>query len=149
MHNPFGQKQAWELGEGHERIDLAMPMGGKAPNNDPNGWPASRVGDTANVPMDSHGCPACPHNCTGPGVVGSHNVFINGKPAMRTRDTGTHAACCGPNQFVARFGSANVKINKRLAVRKGDQTEHCGGNGKMMSGSPSVRLGGPSVRDNG
>ncbi len=102
----------------------------------------SRLGDKSQVPSDGHGCPACPHSCVGPAVGGSPNVFVNGKPALRVGDPGVHAACCGPNTWVARAGSSTVKINGLKAHRKDDADTHCGGNGKMIEGSPNVFSGG-------
>lgn len=100
-----------------------------------------RLGDNANIPADSHGNPCCPHNATGPAVNGSPNVFINGKPALRVTDPGVHSSCCGSNQWKALAGSPTVKINDLLAHRKEDATEHCGGIGKLIEGSPDVIVG--------
>ena len=69
--------------------------------------PQGRVGDNALVPADAHGCPACPHPATGPATAGSPNVLVNGMPALRLGDPGVHAACCGPNSWVAAKGSAH------------------------------------------
>jgi len=102
----------------------------------------SRVGDDANVPVDAHGCPACPHNCTGPATQGSPNVYVNGRPAHRLGDAGIHAACCGPNTWVAAAGSGTVFINSKAAVREGDKTTHCGGSGQLVKGSDDVYTGG-------
>ena len=60
---------------------------------------AARLGDKAQVQADAHGCPACPHPGVGPIVVGSADVFTNGKPQGRQDDLGIHAACCGPYNF--------------------------------------------------
>ena len=102
----------------------------------------SRLGDKSQISADKHGCPACPHPAVGPSVVGSPNVKINGKPAMRVDDAGIHAACCGPNTWVAKAGSSTVKINGKKAHRKDDADDHCGGTGKMIEGSPNVFSGG-------
>lgn len=102
----------------------------------------SRVSDTANVPADAHGCPACPHNCTGPTIAGSPDVFVNSLPAHRLGDPGIHAACCGPNTWNSSAGSGTVFINGKAAVRNGDATTHCGGSGNMTAGSPNVNTGG-------
>jgi uncharacterized Zn-binding protein involved in type VI secretion len=67
---------------------------------------------------------------------------VNAKPALRVNDMGVHAACCGPNTWMAAKGSGTVFINQRAAVRMGDQTQHCGGAGKMIQGSPNVNAGG-------
>jgi uncharacterized Zn-binding protein involved in type VI secretion len=100
--------------------------------------PATRVGDKANCPADSHGKNCCSHNVTGPAVSGSPDVFIDGKPALRVGDPGVHSACCGPNTWVTVAGSSKVLINDIPAVRLGDATAHCGGGGKMIEGSPLV-----------
>ncbi|MFN7143831.1 MAG: PAAR domain-containing protein [Myxococcota bacterium] len=94
------------------------------------------------MPADAHGCPACPHPCTGPAVAGSPNVLVNGMPAVRVGDSGTHAACCGPNTWVATKGSGTVFINNIPAHRLGDMNTHCGGVGNLIVGSPNVIVGG-------
>ena len=105
--------------------------------------PQGRLGDKSLVPADAHGCPACPHGAaTGPAVMGSPNVFVNGLPALRVTDMGVHAACCGPNLWWATMGSATVFINGLAAHRMGDQDTHCGGLGKLIQGSPNVNTGG-------
>ncbi len=102
----------------------------------------SRLGDQSKVDADAHGCPACPHVCVGPAIVGSPDVFVNSKPALRVDDKGIHAACCGPNQWTAVKGSSTVSINSKDAHRKDDSDQHCGGAGKMIEGSGNVFSGG-------
>ncbi|MBL0214463.1 MAG: PAAR domain-containing protein [Myxococcales bacterium] len=104
--------------------------------------PQSRVGDTSKVQADAHGCPACPHTCVGPAIMGSPDVMVNGKPALRVGDPGMHAACCGPNTWTAQAGSGTVFINNIKAHRKGDADTHCGGSGTMQDGSSNVETGG-------
>jgi uncharacterized Zn-binding protein involved in type VI secretion len=104
--------------------------------------PAGRLGDKAKAIVDAHGCLACPHSTTGPAIIGSPNVFINKKPALRIGDLGVHAACCGPNMWVAAKGSGTVTINFIPAHRQGDSTQHCGGPGFLTEGSPDVLVGG-------
>ena len=102
---------------------------------------AGRVGDEAYCPVDAHGCTACTHSVRGPAVGGSPNVFINGRPALRVGDPGIHSACCGANQWKASTGSSTVFINGLPAHRMGDVTQHCGGMGKLVQGSPNVYIG--------
>lgn len=102
---------------------------------------ASRLGDKAQSQFCAHGCLACPHPTIGPAIEGSPNVLTNGRPAIRLGDPGIHAACCGPNTWKAINGSATVFINNKAAVRRGDATQHCGGAGKMVEGSPNVIIG--------
>ena len=102
----------------------------------------ARLGDKSNCPADAHGCPACPHPCVGPAIVGSPDVMVNGMPAIRVGDQGLHAACCGSNMWTAKMGSSTVKINGQKAHRMGDQDEHCGGMGQMIEGSTNVMTGG-------
>jgi uncharacterized Zn-binding protein involved in type VI secretion len=104
--------------------------------------PQCRLGDKSQVPADGHGCLACPHTCIGPAVMGSPDVFVNNRPAVRVTDNGTHAACCGPNTWIAAKGSSVVMINGLAAHRKGDQDTHCGGVGAMVEGSDDVETGG-------
>jgi len=104
--------------------------------------PAFRLGDMAQVPADAHGCPACPHPAVGPAILGSNDVLINSRPAIRQNDQGIHAICCGPNMWNPIMGSATVMINGKQAIRLGDQTKHCGGVGQTIQGSPDVIVGG-------
>jgi uncharacterized Zn-binding protein involved in type VI secretion len=94
------------------------------------------VGDKAQCPADAHGCPACPHPVVGPIISGSPNVLINGRPAARLGDPGTHAACCGPNTFtITSCASRGVLIDGKPAAHLGDQTTHCGGTGQIIEGA--------------
>jgi uncharacterized Zn-binding protein involved in type VI secretion len=105
--------------------------------------PQCRLSDKSNVPADAHGCPGCPHNCTGPAIAGSPNVNVDGRPALRAPgDPGIHSSCCGPNTWQTVMGSSTVNINGKKAVRQNDQTQHCGGIGKMIEGSGTVFTGG-------
>ena len=104
--------------------------------------PQCRLGDKSQVPADAHGCPACPHTCVGPAIMGSPNVNVNSRPALRVTDPGVHAACCGPNMWKASAGSGTVFINNLAAHRLGDADQHCGGVGKMIEGSNNVITGG-------
>ncbi len=105
--------------------------------------PQCRLGDCSQAPVDAHGCPACPHpSPTGPAIMGSPTVFVNGMPAVRKDDIGVHAVCCGPNMWTAKMGSSSVKINGKPAHRVGDMDQHCGGVGQMIMGSPNVIVGG-------
>ena len=101
-----------------------------------------RLGDKANTSADKHGCPGCPHPGTGPAIMGSPDVSINGRPALRVDDVGIHAVCCGPNMWKAKDGSGTVFINGKAAHRNGDPTKHCGGDGKLIEGSEDVLIGG-------
>jgi uncharacterized Zn-binding protein involved in type VI secretion len=100
-----------------------------------------RLGDKAHVPLDVHGCPACPHPGIGPAVQGSPDVNVNRRPALRVDDRGVHAACCQTNTWTATKGSLTVFINGKGAHRMGDQTRHCGGMGQLVEGSPNVIVG--------
>lgn len=102
---------------------------------------AARMTDNANCPSDSHGNRCCPHNVTGPAVSGSPNVNINGLKALRVGDNGVHSACCGSNTWVASEGSDTVFVNGKPLVRFGDKTNHCGGIGKIITGSDNVFVG--------
>jgi uncharacterized Zn-binding protein involved in type VI secretion len=104
--------------------------------------PQGRLGDKSFVPADAHGCVACPHPCTGPAIMGSPNVNVNSRPALRVGDPGIHMACCGPNTWKASAGSGTVFINNKAAHRLGDADQHCGGQGKLIEGSNNVIVGG-------
>lgn len=106
------------------------------------GKPASRLGDKSQCPADGHGCPGCPHVVIGPAISCSPNVNINGRGALRVGDNGVHAACCGPNTWVAVKGSSTVFINGMASHRLDDMDQHCGGIGRMIEGSPNVNVGG-------
>jgi uncharacterized Zn-binding protein involved in type VI secretion len=108
-----------------------------------------RLGDAANVAMDTHGCPACPHPAIGPAIQGSPDVNVNRRPALRIDDPGIHAACCGANTWTATAGSATVFINGKGAHRMGDQNRHCGGTGQLAEGSPNVIVGESSTSGGG
>ena len=104
---------------------------------------AGRLGDRASAPPHPHGCPGCPHPALGPSILGSPTVLINGMPALRVRDLGTHAACCGVNLWEAAMGSTTVYINNLAAYRLGDVSKHCGfAPGNLIEGSPDVLVGG-------
>lgn len=102
---------------------------------------AGRLGDQGQVPSDSHGCPSCAHSCIGPATSGSGDVMVNGKNALRIDDVGVHSSCCGANTWIATAGAPGVFINGRKAHRLGDAQKHCGGNGKLVEGSPNVIIG--------
>jgi len=103
--------------------------------------PQGRVGDRSQVPADAHGCLSCPHNCIGPAIQGSPDVKVNGKPALRVEDPGIHTSCCGSNKWQALTGSGTVFINSKPAHRQTDTVLHCGGEGKLIEGSPNVITG--------
>ena len=101
-----------------------------------------RIGDNAHCPSCGHGNICCSHGVTGPGVQGSMNVHVNGVPALRMGDPGVHSSCCGSNSWNAVGCSMTVHINGLGAHRLGDATQHCGGSGTLIEGSPNVIVGG-------
>lgn len=103
--------------------------------------PVCYVTRLANNPVDDHGAPCCPHNVTGPAVDGSPNVFVHGEKALRIGDPGVHSTCCDANTWKAAEGSGTVFVNGIPFTRLGDGTSHCGGPGKMVTGSESVFAG--------
>jgi len=102
---------------------------------------ATRLSDASHVEADSHGCKHCAHAAAGPAVSGSSNVLINNRPAVRIKDSGKHASCCGANSWVALTGAPCVLVNGRSIHRVGDLDQHCGGIGRMVGGSPNVLVG--------
>jgi uncharacterized Zn-binding protein involved in type VI secretion len=103
--------------------------------------PQSRVTDFALNPADAHGCPACAHVVTGPAVLGSSDVIVNGLQALRIGDPGVHCCCCGPNIWACLTGSGTVYYNDLNAVRLTDLSIHCGGIGALIMGSDDVTVG--------
>ena len=93
----------------------------------------------AMAPADRHGCPACPHPVMGVIISGNPQVLINGLPVACEGDIGTHAACCGPNNFVIRDGDDFVRINGKRVAKIGSSTIHCGGMGQIVSAGPAGR----------
>lgn len=102
---------------------------------------AGRLGDRAHAAADAHGCSACAHTVTGPAIAGSPDVYIDCKPALRVGDPGVHSSCCGSNAWTAAGGASTVFINGQPAHRLGDATQHCGGSGHLIEGSPDVFIG--------
>ena len=103
--------------------------------------PQGRVGDIGFNSADAHGCVACAHPVLGPAIEGSSDVLVNGLSALRDKDPGIHAACCGSNSWKAKGGAPHVFINGEHAFRQDDPTAHCGGNGKLITGSGNVFVG--------
>ncbi len=110
---------------------------------------AGRKGDNSHVGADSHGCKSCPHAADGPATSGSGDVFINGLPALRVGDTGSHSSCCGSNTWAARTGAPAVFFNGKAVHRKGDAVRHCGGSGVLSEGSADVFIGDAVVAPGG
>lgn len=102
---------------------------------------ACNLSSISRCPNDTHGNDCCPHDVRGPAVTCSPNVKIGGEGALRVGDTGTHSTCCGSNTWEAIEGSSKVFINGKPAVRKGDKTRHCGGDGEMITGVATVNIG--------
>lgn len=102
---------------------------------------AGRLGDFAFCVVDRHDCPDCPHKVGGPSIIGSANVFINNRPALRVGDYGKQSKCRSTNEWKARKGATYVHINGREAHRTGDNTKHCGGTGHLVTGSRTVLIG--------
>ncbi|HEX4875986.1 MAG TPA: PAAR domain-containing protein [Chitinophagaceae bacterium] len=102
----------------------------------------AHIGSMAFCPADADGCPACPHPVTGPVITGNGNVLIDGMPVACEGDRGVHAGCCGSNNFVITGGDPEVIINGKKAAKIGSATQHCGGNGHIVSTG-----GGVNTRD--
>lgn len=104
--------------------------------------PQGRLMDKAQQATHDHCC-GVPHAVTGPAILGSPDVLVNSKPALRKTDLGIHAACCGANMWQADAGSGTVFINGKEAFRQGDATKHCGSfSGQLIEGSTDVLTGG-------
>ena len=95
--------------------------------------PAARLGD-----MTSHGTPL------GPGP-GSPNVLIGGLPAWRPVDFHTCPLLTGTVPHVGgtvALGSTTVLINGFPAVRQGDSIIENGPPNTIVTGCPTVMIGG-------
>ncbi len=126
--------------EGQNTIKLSVTIGGKIFSKEykvdaVSSRDYAKVSDQAKNPTDGHGCISCPHSAQGPIITGSLNVSIDGLPAARVGDAGVHSSCCGPNSFTIKTGDENVLIDGRPAARVGDITTHCGGSGRIITGS--------------
>lgn len=102
---------------------------------------AGRVRDRAFCSSDEHDCADCAHAVVGQPVEASANVLINKQAALRVGDRGVHSICCGDNAWVAGAGAPHVLVNNKPALRRGDATVHCGGEGKLVTGSTNVCIG--------
>lgn len=76
----------------------------------------------------------------GPAIIGSPDVWTNSRPSLRVDDIGVHAACCNTNLWKATKGAQTVFINNKPAHRMHDAQRHCGGDGKLIEGSPNVMV---------
>ncbi len=73
----------------------------------------------------------------------SGDVFINGTPAAVAGSTTTERdGCCGSSAGKVASGSSSVFINRKPAVRFGDDLAPHSGSGKITSGSRDVLIGG-------
>lgn len=99
---------------------------------------AARVGDPT-----SHGNPLTP---AAPGAMGSATVFIGGQPAWRAL-TDVHV-CPLVSGVVPHVGgsvakgSSSVYIDKLPAARQGDQIVEAGPPNSILTGLPTVMIGG-------
>ena len=100
--------------------------------------PAARVGDPT-----AHGNPLTP---LVPGVMGSATVFIGGQPAWRaTADVHVCPLVTGVVPHVGGMvvkGSLTVYIDKLPAARQGDQIVEAGPANSILTGLPTVVIGG-------
>ena len=88
------------------------------------------------------GLPCCPHGRAGSNSAGSPNVFVNGLPLHRLKDTGS-TNCPHGGTFGSTSGSGSVYCNGLPVTRIGDVTtcKSCGKTGSHASGSPNVFAG--------
>jgi uncharacterized Zn-binding protein involved in type VI secretion len=88
----------------------------------------------------------CPHGVIGPANIKyAQKTNINGRPALRLTDKGTHSSCCGPQIWEALRCTSDHKvfIEGKLAFRMNDITLHCKETpGKLIEGSNNVNIGG-------
>jgi uncharacterized Zn-binding protein involved in type VI secretion len=127
-------------GEGLNTITLSVDVNGKpytksftVSATSPVGY--AYVGCKAKCPADGHGAPMDPTSAIGPITTGSTHVFINGQPAARVGDVGTHAVCSGPNTFKIVSSDSEVLIDGRRAAKIGSVTQHWGGTGHLIEGA--------------
>lgn len=99
------------------------------------GFPAARLTDFHECPMETPGVPPIPH-VGGPIVApGAPTVLIGGLPAARVTD---EAVCVGPPDVIVK-GSATVLIMELPAARVMDLTAH---GGMIVVGEFTVLVGG-------
>jgi len=84
-----------------------------------------------------------PTHETGVLKVGSHNVFINGRPAIMAHISAGECDEHGPVPQLVAEGSGRVFINGFPAARVGD---HLTCSAAISSGSPNVIIGGETVQ---
>jgi uncharacterized Zn-binding protein involved in type VI secretion len=91
-------------------------------------------------------CCSPPHSVIGPAnITSAKKTHINGRPALRVGDKGTHSSCCGENMWEAMrcTGEHKVFIEGKPAFRVNDITLHCKKDqGFLIEGSPDVIVGG-------
>lgn len=105
-----------------------------------------RQGDFASCSNHSHGCPRCPHAVKGPATMGSADVKVNGRAALRSGDQGQHEGCCSCCRWTTVGGAPAVFINGRRASRRGDETAHGSNSGVIVNGSHNVVVGDRATR---
>jgi len=93
------------------------------------------VGMKAFAPAVSFGTPADPLPTIGVITTGSSHVLVNGQPAARVGDVGIQQSM-GTNSFKIISGDNSVLIDGRAAAKIGSKTDHGGGMGSIVEGSP-------------
>jgi len=93
------------------------------------------VGMKAFAPAVAFGAPNDPLPAVGVITTGSSHVFVNGQPAARVGDVGIQVSV-GPNSFKIVSGDSSVLIDGRAAAKIGSKTDHGGGMGTIVEGSP-------------
>lgn len=120
------------IATGGAALAVVAAVGGAAAMTSASGFGGQYIGEASMRP-------AC-----GTFVTGSHNVFINGRPATFTASS---AASCDSDSGLQALatGSATVIINTGLAGRRDEKTA-CGAK-SVTQVSPDVFIGGPSAQD--
>jgi uncharacterized Zn-binding protein involved in type VI secretion len=80
--------------------------------------------------LDAISCPPCIHGwgvlpVYGQFTVGSPNVLVNSRPAIRLNDLALTVCCPGTNTAVPTVGAVKTLTNSRPTIRMGDVTTHC------------------------
>jgi len=87
------------------------------------------------------------HHALGASISGASNVTADSCPVLRVGDPGRYAGACenAATPWRAIEGRTTVKINGKEVATAGLSTAHPHAPGRLLRGSATVRVGGPSA----